>query len=383
MTTSNEATVFNVRKNGAVNTGRVDCWAAFQMAINDAAACGGCVYIPPGDYLISKPLVGFDLERNFSIIGDGAGVSVLVGATGNNLLTLDFLQTGARQLAGVTIEGVGFRARGECGKAISIGYGVPKVTIEHRRRSVVIRNVEVVSGDDGNWAGGIEIASAWNVTLSDIVVSGFDGAGNWNELRGVGIQFRRMCVNAHLTNVRCCFWAVGLDYEAGGGPNTEGIFCSNCSMVAVKRGVWIRANPDAPHARVSTLTWMGGMIECRVGGVTGGSAAFHFSRVWTALIKGCQMLAETLDSVETTYAVFAENCHGVVLQACDLNAWHKGVWVQGESRAILSAGNTFTNCWQQTYFGPGVARSRSYGHVLVGDAPNEVNEGSENLIGFC
>jgi hypothetical protein len=375
--------IFNARDAGAFGDGGKDDWAALQSALTDAAAVDGVLLLPAGRYLISKPLALTGCRSCIALRGDGANVSVIVAQGGIDALCLDFEQDGARQPWGINLQDVGFEAVGRAGTAIRISYGNPVSTSDHYRPSTTIRAVSVVSGPAGSWSGGIDIEAAWNVTMDDVYVSGDSCGGNWNAMSGNGIQFRRMCINAHLTNVRCNFWAVGFFYDAAGGGNTEGLFFSNCSMVAVQRGNWIIGNPSGSAPRMSTFVWTGGMIECRVSGVEGGSAAFHLVNVWSALITGAQLIADVLPTTHTTYGLFLDNCAGIVVTGCDVNAWNIGLFTTGQCTAINSHGNTYTNCARQNVFNPGTVQSRSFGHVCFNDKPNDQDPGGANRLGFA
>jgi hypothetical protein len=373
--------LFNICDYGAMGDGAQDDTLAIQTALAAATEANACLYIPAGQFKITQPLVLAGLQTQVTIRGDGSNISVLL-AHGTDGLRLGFEQLGAMQPWGLNLMDVGFRAIGRAGTAITVSYGNPQVTNDHYRPSTVLRNIVVASDDLGSWSNGINITSAWNITISDVHVSGDSAGGNWNAMSGNGIQLNRMCVNAHLINVRCNFWATGFYYHANGGGNTEGLFFSNCSLIAVQRGVWITGNAAIPAPRVSTMTWTGGLIECRVGGVQGGSAAFHLVNVWTALITGVQMIAEILPSTHTTYAVFADNCAGLVLTGCDFNAWHHGLFTVGVCRAISSHGNTYTNCAIQNCFNQGTVTSRSYGHVLFNNLANDQDHAGVNKLGF-
>ncbi len=301
-----------------------------------------CTRLSAGDYAVGPQYLY--PARSISIIGEGEGVTRLhfdeCGGPHFN-----FAQSGYQQPHGLTMEGLSLVAKGRCGTALSVNYGAPEKTSDHYRPSVRLTNVVVESGDGGSWANGIDLADAWNVTLDNVYVSGSSANGVWNDLSGVGINFRRMCVNAHLTNVRTNFWATGIQAHSDGRCNTEGIFAANCSMVGVKRGVWIRGSRKVFPHRISTFSWVGGMIEARVGGVVGGSAAFHLDAVHTALIQGCQMLTETVtENVERTFGVFIENCRQVIVTGNDINSWTNGVHSQGDCSQIVSENNTFVNC---------------------------------------
>lgn len=363
---------FDITANGAVGDGIADDWAAIQDALQKASTANGCLYIPAGRYHCSHPLSLLGLRRNIAIRGDGQNVSILVATGGENLLSLSFDQLGANQPWGLNLVDVSFRAVGRAGTAITVSYGNPAVTNDHFQPSVVMRGVTVASDHLGSWSNGIRVEAAWNVSMTDVYVSGHSFGGRWNELSGRGIQLDRMCVNSHFANVHCNFWAVGFCAHASAGINTEGLFFSNCSMVAVKRGVWIAGdagNRIAP--RISTLTWTGGLIECRVGGVLDGSAAFHLQNVWTALIQGVQCITETLTCPTTTYGIIAQDCNGLVVTGCDLNAWNRGVFTTGKCAGITVVGNTFTNTAEPVAFGSGCTSSKAHCNVRVDGAKVE------------
>lgn len=351
-----------VKNGGAKADGVADDWAAIMACLGAAKEIGGCVRIPAGLYRITKPLGFSGVRQSVSILGEGSGVVAIFCDSGNSGLVMSFEQWGARQTANLSVQGVTFVQMGLGGTAVRVSYGEPAQTSEHFRAGPRFCDVQVAGSDDSGFECAVELGGVWNAQITDCFFSGCSRGGDWNALSGAAIRVRRMCVNLHISNTRANFFAVGIDYAAEGGPNTEGIFCSNCSMVAVKRGVWLRGNPATTHARVSTLTWMGGMIELRVGGVTDGSAAFHLDRVWTALIAGTQMLCETLDCPTPTYGVFADTCQGVVVQGCDINAFRNGVWIQGQSAGNVTQGCTFKNTSLHVLYGEGVQNSRSSGH---------------------
>lgn len=376
------STIFNVRKFGATGDGYANDGPAIRAAFQQAIDYHGEVFFPPGSYLITEDICFLNLKSRISINGCGQNTTMIYAQACGGI-QLGFQQNGLQQPWGVSIRNIGLHALGQCKEAIHVSYGAPPQTSDHNQPSVSISNVQVVSDGEGSWCNGIQIVGAWNPCLENVFISGNSYGGDWSKLSGAGVSLIGSCVNAHLVNVRCNFWADGI-WAEGVSQNTEGIFCSNCSMVAVKRGVRIKGVVLAGGtARMSTLTWTGGMIECRVGGITDGSAAFHLERVWTALVTGCQMLTETLDTGEhNTYAVSAVDCHGVVVTGCDINAWRFGLATSGDCRAISTHGNTFTNCAIQTVFNAGTSYSRSYGHVLVNNAVDERDFGFENKIGF-
>lgn len=365
-----------------VGDGIADDTDALQWMIDQSLDGLSAVVLAAGRYKITRPLVRISHSK-IAIRGAGDNVSVIV-AHETSAMIFHFGQVGQDQPHGVRLLDIGFEAVGRCGTAIAISYGNPVATTDHSQASTVLRNVSVVSGPGGSWSNGLDIEAAWNVTMSDVYVSGSSAAGVWNNLAGDGIRFRRMCVNAHLVNVRCNFWSTGLRYDAAGGGNTEGLFCSNCSMVGVKRGVWITGNPDAAAPRVSTLTWTGGMIECRVTGVADVSAAFYLEHVWTAMITAVQCLAESVptEAGKNTYGFLVVQCAGVVVNACDINAWNYGFHTALACKAIAVTNCTFTNAEKQVIFAPGCEDSRSYGHVRFNNDRFEWSASETNKLGF-
>lgn len=335
----------NIKDFGAVGDGMTDDSIAISTAFNAALPQASTVYVPSGRYRCHIP--PRHVYSSLAIVGDSSGTSELVFPGGAGL---DFTcyQVGMHQPNGITMRDIALHAAGDCTKALRISYGQPDISNEHGTPSVVLRDVRVVSDDTNAWADGIEIEGAWNPRLENVFVSGSPMGMNWNALRGSGVNLKGMCVNAHLSNVTTNFWAEGLKVHAGNGPNTEGLFVSNCHMVGVKRGVWIKGNPDhcigdQPCPRIHTLNWIGGMIENRVGGVTGGSAAFHLEHVWSAAITGCQMIPETKACPETTYGVIAQNCRLIRLHASDVNAYKQGFTTTGECRGLTVVGNSFAH----------------------------------------
>lgn len=368
---------------GQVGDGATDITTELETALRATAAGGGCLHIPPGDWLVTRDLVLDGLTAPIAIRGAGAGVSRLVFA-GCSGPQFNFVQSGYQQPAGLDLCDLGLVARGVAGTALSVNYGTPQVTNDHYRPSITMDRCRVESSDSGWWAAGLDLADAWNVSLSNLHLSGGAQGGNWNALTGAALKLRRMCVNTHLSNVRGAFWHTGLECHADGvdnphAHNPEGIFASNCSFVAVQKGVSIRGNP-AGTGRISTFTWQGGMIENRVGGVQNACFGFELSRVWTALLAGTQCITETLAAPAPNVAVFLDECHGVTVQGNDLNAYRYGLVTNGATRAVSVAGNTFTNTAEQVVFRAGTKESRSTGNVRVNVDYAERDEDGENHV---
>lgn len=377
---------FDVKSFGAVGDGYHDDTSAIQFAFDSAIiAQVAAVYFPPGQYLILKEIGFPTTTARITVFGAGSNVSVIYAQSCAGL-NLNFAQNGAQQPYGAVIRDLGLKALGVCGTAIRISYGVPPISNDHNRPSVTITNVQAVSDPEGQWANGVELEGCWNPTLDNVFLSGDSCGGNWNAMHGAGIVLRGMCVNAHFANVRCNFWAVGLQAHSSDNQNTEGIFCSNCSMVAVKKGVWLKGDQLVPNApRISTFTWVGGLIECRVAGVKDISAGIYLDAVWTGLISSTQILSEHIpptDKSKFSYGILVASSNGVVVTGCDLNAWNFGVHTAGECRAVNVTGCIFTNVEKQVIFASGCEDSRSYGHTLVNNPAFEWSDSPTNKIGF-
>lgn len=359
-------TVFNIKSYGANGDGGDD-QPAILSAMRDAAAANGALYIPAGDYVCARPIILEGLRNRFSVFGDGPNISRILPNECDGI-RLAFEQDGAQQPFGVVMRGLGLKARGDASRALSISYGQPQASNDHYRPAVCLSDMRIESSNEGAWDNGILLEGAWNPRVSNVYISGSSQGGVWNDLSGVGLELRGMCVNAHLSNVGCNFWQTGLKAHGSAAGNTEGIFASNCSMVGTQRGVWIAGAPVGAN-RISTLTWTGGLIEGRFGGVKEqhGKAAFHLQSVWTALITGCQMISDTIATQGLSYGVVPQDCHGVVVTGCDINAFNRGVLTTGDCRGINVHGNTFTNVANQVHFTGGTSRSRSYGNVRVND----------------
>jgi hypothetical protein len=93
--------VVSVKDFGAVGDGVTDDTAAIQAAI-DAMSSGGAVYIPRGIYRVSS----VTLSSNQSIIGDGAGATVLTQPAAASGASVFEIPNGRSD---ITVEGIEFR----------------------------------------------------------------------------------------------------------------------------------------------------------------------------------------------------------------------------------------------------------------------------------
>lgn len=370
---------------GATGDGVTDITAELELALARIAAGGGQLYIPPGDWLVTRRPVFGGLRHSLALRGAGAGLSRLVFADCDGP-AFHFEQSDIQQPAGLDLCDLTLAARGAAGTALAVSYGAPEVTNDHYRPSVTLDRCRIVSSDSGWWSAGLDLADAWNISLSNLHLSGGAQGGNWSALTGAALRLRRMCINTHLSNVRAAFWHTGLQCHVdpqlvGPTHHPEGIFAANCSFVAVQKGVSLRGVP-AGTGRLSTLTWQGGLIETRVRGVPASCVAFDLTRVHTALIAGVQCITEHIPAPgePPSAALLLADCHGVTVGGCDLNAWNYGVVTDGAARAVSVQGNTFTSCAEQVVFRAGTKASRSAGNVRVNDDYAERDEDGANTL---
>ena len=334
--------IFTPQQFGARGDGTTDDTMDVSAALSAAMGRDGCVEFPPGTYRITESMVRLVGNHSLSLRGYGPNVSRLLFENCDGFTFL-MEQDGIHQPYGLDIQGVSFNAAGgQCGRGLKVSMGQPNASNEHYGCPLRLRDVEVRSNPHSYWTDGIEIEGVWNPKLEDVFVSGGSYGGAWDQMVGAGIKLRGMCVNAHLSNVRTNFWATGIQVHAE-GYNTEGIFASNCSMVGVKRGVWLKGNPNAGAGRIHTFQWQGGMVENRFGGVTGGLAAFHLEHTHGVSIQGCQMIPETMNCLEASYGVIAQDCRNVQIGGCEINAYLYGVLTTGPGSGFNIVGNNFPN----------------------------------------
>jgi hypothetical protein len=371
---------FDPTELGAIGDGVADDFQALYQAFNAAITFRGHVRIPAGRYRTTQSLEFANLVTPLSVTGAGPNVATLISGSGQPILILSFKQDGIHQPYGLNLEGVGFLPDGPCASPLIVSYGNPTATSDHYRCSTVIRNCWFASDDTNYFTNGPKFEAAWNVSISDCVFSGRGNLPeqNWNLLSGNGVSFTRMCVNTSFINCRFNFWATGVDVRG----NTEGLFFSNCSMVAVKRGHWVVGDPADGAGRMSTFTWTGGMIELRVKGTDTGSAGFHLVNVWSALITGCQVITDAITPAHGfSYGAFLDHCRGIVVTGCDLNAVDKGVFARN-CVAVNVHGNTSTNTAVMTELESGTILSRSHGNIRVDGKVQEIDQSGMNQVEF-
>jgi hypothetical protein len=433
--------VFDVTKFGAVGDGSTNDYAAISSALTAALASDGTLYFPQGRYRINTALSFSNATHNITLKGDGPNVSVIVvGATGVNGVNFNFDQVGGGQPYGLVIEDLGFACTvAPAGTAIvvSANPGSGGVSNEHQLPTVTIRNTHVRSdyansGGQYTWSNGVDITDCWNVCMTDCYLSGSAAGNVWTNLTGKGIALHRSCVNSHFLNCHCNFWATGFFYDTGSGdddPNTEGLFFSNCSFVAVRRGVSITGNANAtinagnpvtagsfvagkrykivsagttnftaigaPNnnvgtyftatgvgagtgtaylrsydvARVALLSWTGGLVEMRAA-----IAGFDLDHVEGILVTGMEIIHN--EPSGTLYGIRCSTCSDAAIRGVEFFAIDYGIFTTNTCKAVSASGCVFRGGTTHTTFGSGTTESTSYGHVFYDASPAGANNGA-------
>jgi hypothetical protein len=177
----------NVKDYGAVGNGIADDTAAINSAIR-ALTSGwsnglcGTIYFPPGNYLVSSPLLIDTYQGNHSIIMQGDGQSSSIG--GN---FADFIIKGTNSsTAGiVVIEKLSIGNNNAAGGGIQI-YGTVNACIDNvvigaylgiysqQGASVTMRNVQVVNSQTGWPSGSIGILVRGNAAIYTCDITSYE-----------------------------------------------------------------------------------------------------------------------------------------------------------------------------------------------------------------
>jgi len=376
---------YNVREFGALGDGSHNDTAAIQAAVDVVSVNNrGSVYIPSGKYKISATIeLTATPDANIAIFGDGPNVSIInqtqVGSGG---LDFSFKNTGIQQPYTCTIRDLGFESTVVAGTAIIVSYGDPASTSEHYYHGPLIQNVGVRSNGSGYWSTGIDLESAWNAKITDCFISGSPFGGTWTSLIGSGIRLRRLCANTHILNNSINFWGTGVYYSAEGpaanNPNAEGLFCSNNSLVAIRRGVWIQGNSSASSPWMTGFQWNGGLIELR-----GGLAGIQLEACSQARVNGTYIIDGATGA--GAIGVYMGTCTDVIISSNQVYALDFGVVTVGTCTFIEVADNAFRGGGAQVTFAVGCSESRSHGNIVNGAPRQEINNaaaiGSQTRIG--
>jgi hypothetical protein len=369
---------FNVTQFGATGNGSADDTAFIQSATNAAVATvNSTVYFPAGKYVISSAITATEpIANNISFTGDGANVSIITQTgAGANAITLTFSNDGVSQPSRPSILNLGFSTTVFANEAIKITYGAPVSTSTHLNDGPRIDGV-CVNGGVGNtgFLRGVVIESGWDTKISNSTFSGRVPA-SFVDLVGAGIKFNRSCNNSHVDNVQINFFDNGIHLhpvDVGvGDPNTEGMFLSNCSMVAVKTGLMANVNLTATAPYISSIRWTGGMVELR-----SANAGFELNGVRLSSITGVLVIPETVSGT----AVKMNGCEDITVSDNTFSSMSFGVTTTGTCSGINVTNNIHTGGNAQVTFGAGTTLSRSGMNVQRLGTIQEIDNGTTNRI---
>jgi hypothetical protein len=235
-------TMFDVRHFGAKGDGKTDDTKAIQAAI-EAAARGGAVFVPPGEYLSSelklRPQVSLIGVPAWSFRSPGGSVIRLNDANAACLLNI----TGA---IGASIDGLSFEGDGLGKNTHGIFLDKPDYGKREDTFRIERSRVNHFSGD------GVRLVRAWCFSIRHSMIShnagdgvslrGWDGflLDNWfSGNRGAGFAAREENASCTFTGNRIEWNGEGIVIVGGDGYNFTGNFfdrSGGCALV-LRRGV--------------------------------------------------------------------------------------------------------------------------------------------------
>ena len=365
---------YNVKWFGAVGNGTDNDYSEIAAAANTLIANGGgALYFPAGTYRITAAITITNTPNvSISIYGDGQNASIIrQDSIAGNALSITFANDGITQPSRANIRDIGFQTGAvAAGTAIVVTYGSPASTSTHYNEGLSVTNVTIKSSDTGYWNTGIDLQNGWNAKITNCVISGGSQGGVWTNLVGSGIRLRGSCVNTHILNNQMNFFYTGLYYEAGGAgvnyPNTEGLFCSNNSIVACRRGVWLQGNVTATSPWVTGFQWTGGLIELR-----GGVHAINLEACSQARVSGAYIIDGATGA--GAIGVYLTTCEDVIVEGNQFYAMDFGVVTGSPCSFISVSDNIFRGGGAQVTFANGTTESTSSGNSVNGAPRQELN----------
>lgn len=369
-----ETDTYNVKWFGAVGNGTDNDYLEIAAAANTLIGNGGGgLYFPAGTYRITAQItIANNSNVNISIYGDGQNSSIIrQDSIGANGFSITFANSGILQPSRANIRDLGFQTGSvAAGTAIVVTYGSPASTSSHYNEGLTVTNVTIKSSDTGYWNTGIDLQNGWNAKITNCTISGGSQGGVWASLVGSGIRLRGSCVNTHILNNQMNFFYTGLYYEAGGAgagyPNTEGLFCSNNSVVACRRGAWLQGNLTATSPWITGFQWTGGLIELR-GGIAG------------LQLEGCSQArvgnAYIIDGATGAGAigVYMGTCEDIIIDGNQFYALDFGAVTVGVCQFITVSNNVFRGGGAQVTFADGATECTSSGNSVNGAPRQEIN----------
>lgn len=221
------ASVFNVKKYGAVGDGSTNDATAIQAAIDAAeAAGGGVVYFPESTYALTT---GLTTTEAVHLKGDGKQLSILkwtsaggITHTGGSTAT----PTGRKPFMATGITFVAAFAGGAT--CLDLNFTVVSGSVSPL---VEIRDCEFTRDGTGNlWDRAIDMENARDTIISQCH---FRGLQTSRTMEGIRINGANDPTSHRITD--CMFYFLNIGLEVGG--TVEGVYVNCCDFVAVNTGV--------------------------------------------------------------------------------------------------------------------------------------------------
>jgi len=155
---------------GAVGDGATDDSPAFQKALEAVVAAGrGTLIVPPGDYRLARLVSAEVTSSSLAILGDGAGVSNLIGDNASGVLRLH----DERCQWHVVVKDIAFLARRE-GSGTALEVSSPPRGVRNFR-TLLVENVEI-RGEGlptrQYFDHGIKAIAQWRPLFLNVVIGG-------------------------------------------------------------------------------------------------------------------------------------------------------------------------------------------------------------------
>ena len=372
------AVPISVKEFGAVGDGVTDDTAAFQSALDAGSRVR--LYIPPGIYRLTSPVVSHN--RNLTIAGAGKDVTVLVwdGATDGLVLTDDVsFSSNLRanfNLSGMTIAtkgvGIGFGIR--CSMPISINtptvYGdASTLTL----RDVDIRGYDQYESNQHYWIRGVFLEDTGGVCLDNVRILGTVAASG-----GSGVYIKATTaynIRFMFTNLQINFVETAIVIEGNSPYAVEGIYLTNFELVACRFGVLVRGGPC--HA----LELANGHIDTDAEVVkfessSAGSSALSLSGCY--LQRGAKVTGAPIAGfvIDASYCNRARIVSNYLLG--DASVEHHGVLIDHSIDSIVALNAIHNVTGVGVSFGANSTGARGVLNNFTGTAVNYVFDGLNN-----